>query len=39
MDNLTIKVKNIHIRFESIQRKWDFSVGIVINKIKLHTVN
>jgi len=39
VDNLKIKVKNIHVRLESVERGWDFSFGMLINKISIRTVN
>lgn len=39
MDNLVLNIDEIHIRVESIKRNWDFSFGVIIDKISSYTVN
>ncbi len=39
IDNLQVTVKNIHVRLESMERKWDFSMGILVNRVEVFTIN
>ncbi len=39
IDNLQVTVKNIHVRLESMERKWDFSMGVLVNRMEVFTIN
>lgn len=39
IDNVVVSVEDIHVRFESIKRGWDFSIGLTISSINCHTVD
>lgn len=33
IDNLKVTVKNVHVRLESMERKWDFSMGLLVDNV------
>jgi vacuolar protein sorting-associated protein 13A/C len=39
IDNLVLNIGEIHLRVESMKRNWDFSFGVVIDRISSFTVD
>jgi hypothetical protein len=39
IDNLVLNIDEIHVRVESIKRGWDFSFGVIIDRISSYTVS
>jgi Mg2+ and Co2+ transporter CorA len=39
IDNLVLNIDEIHVRVESIKRGWDFSFGVIIDRVSSYTVS